>query len=61
MEILTANPNYTIMQVAEEIYGKPVLRRSNEYNSTCRSFQVLEASGLIEREGGQVTWKIKNP
>ena len=59
LEILTAHPNYTITEVASIIYKKQVLRRSKEYNSTCRSFHMLEAKDLIKREGGQVKWQVK--
>ena len=59
LEILSANPNYTVSEVASIIYEKKVLRRSKEYNSTCRSFHMLEERGLIEQEGGQVKWRVK--
>ena len=59
LEILSANPNYTVSEVASIIYEKKVMRRSKEYNSTCRSFHMLEERGLIEQEGGQVKWRVK--
>ena len=59
IEILTAHPDYTVTQVASMLYQKPALRHSKEYNSTCRSFHMLEERGLIEREGGQVKWRVK--
>ena len=61
LEILSANPNYMVSEVASIIYEKKVMRRSKEYNSTCRSFHMLEERGLIEQEGGQVKWRVKNP
>lgn len=61
LETLQEKPDATVMEIAAEIYGKPVLRHSNEYNSTCRSFNNLEEKGLIEKEGGQVKWHVKKP
>lgn len=61
LEILTTHPNHTVTEVASIIYKKKVMRRSKEYNSTCRSFHMLEEKGIIEREGGQVKWRVKTP
>jgi len=60
LEILSAHPDYTVTEVASIIYEKKVLRRSKEYNSTCRSFHMLEEKGLIEQEGGQVRWHVRS-
>jgi DNA-binding IclR family transcriptional regulator len=59
LEILTTHPDYTVSEVASIIYEKKVMRRSKEYNSTCRSFHMLEEKGLVEQEGGQVKWRVK--
>ncbi len=60
LEILAAYPSCSVMQVASTIYGRTVLRRSKEYNSTLRSIHMLEEQGFVVREGGQVKWSIKS-
>jgi len=60
LEILATHPDYTVTEAASIIYEKKIMRRSKEYNSTCRSFHMLEERGLIEREGGQVKWHVRN-
>lgn len=61
LEKLAAHPHSTITQIAEMIHGKPVLRRSTQYNSVCRSFKLLETQGFIEKDStGEIKWHVSS-
>jgi hypothetical protein len=60
LELLTAYPDSTIMETVKLLSpGQQIKYGGKQYNSTCRSFHMLEERGLIEKEGGQVKWHIK--
>jgi len=60
LELLTAYPNSTVMEIAKLLFpGQDVVYGGKRYNSTCKSFNMLEERGLIEKEGGKVQWRIK--
>jgi len=59
LELLTAYPNSTILELGKLVHGKQIIPRSKEYNSVCRSLHLLETRGLVEKEDGQIKWHIK--
>lgn len=56
LELLTAYPNSTIVDIGRLLRGKLIIPGGKEYNSICRSLHILETNGLVEKEGGQIKW-----
>jgi len=59
LQLLSAYPNLTILELEKILHGISVTPGTKEYNAMCRNLYLLEAQGLIEKENDQIKWHIK--
>jgi len=60
LEMLNIKPDMTTKEIAEMLFGKIVVYKSQEYSSVHRSLISLEKQGYIKRVQIQLRWRKLN-
>jgi predicted transcriptional regulator len=58
LKFLKVKPEMTTKELAELVFGKPIVYKTKEYSSISRSLHTLERQGIVKRVQVQLRWKL---